>query len=62
MARLGDAIYWFGCIVTATILVLGVIDYRIGQGRFFSFLGWVALAAIAWLIGSAIRYVLARRW
>ncbi len=62
MADLGDVIYWFGCILAATILMLGVFDYRFGQGGLVSFLGWVALAAIPWAIGSAIRYILTGRW
>ena len=61
MAHLGDVIYWFSCIVAATILMLGAVDYRFGQGGLFSFLGWVALAAVPWLIGSAIRYILRGR-
>ncbi len=61
MARLGDVIYWFGCILAATILMLGAADYKFGQGGLFSFLGWVALAAIPWLIVSAIRYFSRRR-
>jgi hypothetical protein len=27
LADLGDAIYWFGCVVATVILALGVIDY-----------------------------------
>jgi hypothetical protein len=57
----GDAIYWFGCILAATILMLGVADYWLGQGRFFVFVSWAALAAIPWLIGSSIRYISRRR-
>jgi hypothetical protein len=60
-AHLGDVIYWFGCIVSAVILALGVADYWFGQGGMFVFISWVALAAIPWLIGSAIRYILAGR-
>ena len=50
LAHLGDVIYWFGCIVAAVILGL------------FVFITWVVLAAIPWLIGSAIRYLLADRY
>jgi hypothetical protein len=57
----GDAIYWFGCILAATILVLGVADHWLGQGGFFVFVSWAALAVIPWLIGSSIRYISRRR-
>jgi hypothetical protein len=56
----GDAIYWFCCILAATILMLGVADYWL-EGRFFVFVSWAALAAIPWLIGSSIRYISRRR-
>ena len=62
LADLGDTIYWFGCIVAGVILALGVADYWFGQGALFSFLGWAALSAIPWAIGSAIRYILTGRW
>ncbi len=57
----GDVIYWFGSILAATIFMLGVADYWVGQSRFFVFVSWAALAAIPWLIGSAIRYVARQR-
>jgi hypothetical protein len=62
LAHLGDVIYWFGCIVAAVILAIGVADYGFGQGGLFVFITWVVLAAIPWLIGSAIRYLLADRY
>ena len=33
LARLGDVIYSFGCIVAGVILALGVFDYWFGQQR-----------------------------
>jgi O-antigen ligase len=58
LARLGDVIYWFACIVAAIILAVGVFDYWFGQGGLLVLISWMALAAIPWLIGSAIRYIL----
>jgi hypothetical protein len=62
LARLGDVIYWFGCIVAAVILALGVFDYWFGRDGLVVLGSWAALAGIPWLIGTAIRYVLTGRW
>ena len=62
MARLGDVIYSVGYIVAAAILALGVFDYWFGQGGLVVLVSWMALAVGLWLIGEAIRYILAARW
>ncbi len=62
LARLADVIYWFGCIVAAVILALGVFDYWFGQGGLIVLISWMAIAAIPWLVGSAIRYILTGWW
>jgi hypothetical protein len=61
LARLGDVIYWFAFIVAWLILALGIFDYGFGQGGLLVLVSWMALAAIPWLIGSAIRYILSGR-
>jgi hypothetical protein len=61
LARLGDVIYSFGCIVAAVIVGIGVFDYWFGQGGLIVFLSWTVLAAILWAIASAIRYILSGR-
>jgi hypothetical protein len=61
MARLGDVIYWLGCLVAAVLLVLGAADYWFGQGRLGAFISWAVLAAATWGISYAVRYVLADR-
>jgi hypothetical protein len=61
LPRLGDAIYWFGCIVAAVILGFGVFSYWFGQGGLSVLGSWAVLAAIPWAIGSAIRYILTGR-
>jgi hypothetical protein len=60
LSDLADIIYWFGCIVAAIILAIGVADYWFGHDELFAFFSWVA--AIPWVIGSAIRYILTGRW
>lgn len=62
LARLGDVIYWFGCIVAAVILALGVSEYWFGQGGLSVLGGWMALAAIPWAVGSAVHFILTSRW
>jgi hypothetical protein len=61
LARLGDVIYSFGCIVAAVILGIGFFDYWFGKGGLVALGSWAVLAAIPWAIGSAIRYILTGR-
>jgi hypothetical protein len=61
MKDLGNTIYAFGCVVAATVLVIGVFDYWFGNHQLTAFLSWAALATIPWLVGFASSYVLARR-
>ena len=57
--ELGNIIYWFGCVVAATLLVIGIFDYWFGGHHVTAFLSWAALAAIPWLVGRASLFVLA---
>lgn len=65
MARLGQALYWTGCVIAALFLISGALNlndlvggiglpgekiYRIAVAFFF--------AVIAWLLGRACRYAL----
>ena len=59
MKELGNIIYWFGCVVAATLLVIGVFDYWFGDHHVTAFLSWAVLAAIPWLVGRASLFVLA---
>jgi hypothetical protein len=56
----GNTIYAFGCIVAATVFELGVADYWFGHHQLTAFLSWAVLAVIAWLVGYASSYALAR--
>jgi Mg2+/citrate symporter len=51
MRNFGNTIYWFGCVVAATLLVIGLFDYWFGDHHLTAFLSWAALAAIPWLVG-----------
>ena len=62
LARLGDVIYWLGCIAGSMVLAVGIFDYWFGQGGLVVLISWAALAFGLWLIGEAIRYILAARW
>jgi hypothetical protein len=67
LARLGNVLYWLGCIVAALVFVSGeafmsiiadsprttLFDYVV----IFGVVGIIAI--IIWLIGRACRYVLA---
>ena len=59
MSSFGNTIYWFGCVVAATLLVIGVFDYWFGGHHLTAFLSWAVLAAIPWLVGRASLFVLA---
>jgi len=59
MKELGNTIYWFGCVVAATLLGIGVADYWFGDRHLTAFLSWAVLAAIPWLVGRASLFVLA---
>jgi hypothetical protein len=59
MKALGNIIYWFGCVVAATLLGIGVADYWFGDHHLTAFLSWTVLAAIPWLVGRASLFVLA---
>ena len=59
MKELGNIIYWFGCVVAATLLIIGIFDYWFGDHHVTAFLSWAVLAAIPWLVGRASLFVLA---
>jgi Mg2+/citrate symporter len=61
MGNLGKTIYWFGCFVAATLVVIGFADYSFGDHHVTAFLSWAGLALICWLVGRASLIVLARR-
>jgi hypothetical protein len=56
----GKTIYTAACVVTATILGIGVADYWFADHHFSAFFSWAVLAAIPWLIGYATLSVLSR--
>jgi hypothetical protein len=61
MRNLGNIIYWFGWVVAATLLGIGVADSWFGEHHLIAFLSWALLAAIPWLVGRASLLILARR-
>jgi hypothetical protein len=60
MKDFGKTIYTVACVVTATILGIGVADYWFADHHFSAFFSWAVLAAIPWLIGYATLSVLSR--
>src|SRR5262245_12846170 len=62
LARLGNVLYWLGCIAAVVIVGFAGIVY-FSEGQRPSDLPVVVvlgvIAAVAWLIGRACRYVLA---
>jgi len=58
MKNFGKTIYWFGGVVAATFVGIGLADYWFGHHDFTAFLSWAVLAAIPWLVGRASLFVL----
>jgi hypothetical protein len=63
--RIGNVLYWFGCIVAGLIAVAGMAVY-LAEGHSRSdgigvTVGFFIAAFIAWLIGRALLYVLSAR-
>ncbi len=67
-SRLGDVLYWIGCLFTAVFVAGGVAmqfvaipDHEPVSNRLFLTFSFIILAVGAWLIGRAAKYVLAGR-
>ena len=60
MKNIGNKIYTVACVITATILGIGVADYWFADQQFSAFFSWAVLAAIPWMIGRASLYGLSR--
>jgi len=57
LARLGEVLYWLGCIVAVALIGLAawilIADAQVGTAIVFG-----ALGVIAWLIGRVCKYAL----
>ena len=61
-ARLGQLLYWAGCIIAAFLAMAGVSNLFYANSdfeRFITLVGWLVLAGLAYLIARTIRRVLA---
>jgi hypothetical protein len=62
-ARIGNVIYWLGCIIAALFVLAGVAEYiaegssRGGEGVLILVV-FLVLGFVSWLIGRALRYIL----
>jgi hypothetical protein len=61
LARLGDVLYWTGCLLTALLLVAAGAYYKVEDIKTAELIFLIGFAVIVWLIGRACRYVLAER-
>ena len=60
-ARVGNVLYWLSCALAVVTAAIGAVVWfnRTEPGDVATVIILVMLAAIAWLIGRACRYVLA---
>jgi hypothetical protein len=60
--RIGNVLYWLGCIIAVLVSGLGIFLYVVeGHGRsdgLIMLIIFLVLATVPWLIGRAFRYVL----
>ena len=63
IARLGEVLFWAGCIVAALIIAAGglLFSNTYGADRWFYATLTAIAAAVAFLTGRAARYVLAAK-
>jgi hypothetical protein len=63
--RIGNVLYWLGCILAALTVAAGVAMYAVeGHSRSDGigvFIGFLVAAVIPWMMGRALLYVLAAR-
>lgn len=63
--RVGNVLYWLGCIIAALIAIAGIYVYIMeGLSRSDGLAitgGFFVAAFVPWLIGRACRYILAGR-
>jgi hypothetical protein len=59
-ARLGNVLYWSGCLVVGTLLFVVLALVAVGADLSIYQIGlWLWLAIASWLAGRALRYILA---
>jgi hypothetical protein len=61
LARLGDVLYWTGCLLGILLVAAAFAYYNIGAIKPFEVALLIGLGVVFWLIGWACRYVLAGR-
>jgi hypothetical protein len=60
LIRLGNVLYWLGCILGAAIIAMGAFVWNAGwNGREMALLACLVVAIVVWAIGRAFRYILA---
>lgn len=61
--RLGEVLYWTGCLVAALCLGLAFLVWRNASGADYGVVVglFISAAVVAWLIGRACRYILSNR-
>jgi len=60
-ARLGNVLYWIGCLIGAVVFLGGYLLMS-GGGYKLQALDYIVIgmpAVVVWLIGRALRYILA---
>jgi hypothetical protein len=59
LARLGDVLYFAGCLLGVPLVATAIAYYNFEYIKLAELLIVIGLAVIVWMIGRACRYVLA---
>jgi hypothetical protein len=58
LARLGDVLYWAGCLLASLLVAAAIAYYNFEDIKLFELLLVIVIAVIVWMIARACRYVL----
>ena len=61
LARLGDVLYWAGCLLAVLLVAADIAYYNLEYIKLAELLLVIGIAVIVWMIARACRYVLAGR-
>ena len=62
IVRIGNVLYWTGCVLAALIVVFGGLTaHNETYNPWGEFIVFALVAAVVWVVGRGCRYILAGR-